>query len=175
VRELEREDKSAVGRRLIDVPGYTFRVWVTNRTEDAATLWRDYNGRATIEQRIEELKNDMHADGFCTRKFFATEAAMLSAIFAYNLLAVYQAQVTPQSGWRQPSTLRAAVFVCGAVLGRIGRKIVLRLSKVGGGLAKHKALIDRACKPPEPIAPLLIRQRPPAPDWDIVAPSGCTI
>jgi hypothetical protein len=87
VRELEREDKSAVGRRLIDVPGYTFRVWVTNRTEDAAMLWRDYNGRATIEQRIEELKNDMHADGFCTRKFFATEAAMLSTIFAYNLLA----------------------------------------------------------------------------------------
>ena len=41
---------------------------MTNRTEDAATLWRDYNGRATIEQRIEELKNDMHADGFCTRK-----------------------------------------------------------------------------------------------------------
>ncbi len=38
VRELEREDESAVGRRLIDVPGYTFRVWVTNRTEDAATF-----------------------------------------------------------------------------------------------------------------------------------------
>jgi hypothetical protein len=124
VRELEREDKSAVGRRLIDVPGYTFRVWVTNRT--------DYNGRAAIEQRIEELKNDRHADGFCTRKFFGTEAAMLSAIFAYNLLAVYQAQVTPQSGWRQPSTLRAAVFICGAVLGRIGRKIVFRLVQNGG-------------------------------------------
>ena len=51
VRELEREDKSAVGRRLIDVPGHTFRVWVTNRTEDAATLWRDYNGRATSASR----------------------------------------------------------------------------------------------------------------------------
>ena len=175
VRELEREDKSAVGRRLIDVPGYTFRVWVTNRAEDAATLWRDYNGRATIEQRIEELKNDMHADGFCTRKFFATEAAMLSAIFAYNLLAVYQAQVTPQSGWRRPSTLRAAVFVCGAVLGRIGRKAVLRLSQSGGGLLRHKPLIHKACAPQEPIAPLLTRDRPPPPDWDIVAPGGCMI
>lgn len=37
-----------MGHRLIEVPGYTFRVWVTNRTEDAAMLWRDYNGRATI-------------------------------------------------------------------------------------------------------------------------------
>ena len=100
---------------------------------------------------------------------------MLSVICAYNLLAVYQAYVTPQSGWRQPSTMRTAVFVCGAVLGRIGRKIVLRLSQTGGGLAKHKALIDKACEPPEPIAPLLVRQRPPAPDWDTVAPGGCAI
>ncbi len=82
---FEREDKSAVGRRLIDVPGYTLRVWVTNRAEDATPLWRDYNGRATIAQRIKELKNDMHADRFCTRKFFAAEAAMLSA-----MLAMYQ-------------------------------------------------------------------------------------
>jgi hypothetical protein len=27
-----REGKAAVGRRLIDVPGYTFRIWVTNRS-----------------------------------------------------------------------------------------------------------------------------------------------
>lgn len=175
VREQVRGGKAAVGRMLIDVPGYTFRIWVTSRTEDPATIWRDYNGRATVEQRIEELKNDVHASGFCTRKFFATEAAMLAAIFAYNLLAMYQAQVTPQSGYRQPSTLRAAVFVCGAVLGRIARKLVLRLSQNGGGLTKHKALIDKARKAVGAIAPLLTRARPPTPDWDIVAPGGCMI
>ena len=43
---------AAVGRKLIDVPGYTFRVWVTNRSEGAVELWRDYNGRACVEQRI---------------------------------------------------------------------------------------------------------------------------
>jgi hypothetical protein len=100
---------------------------------------------------------------------------MLSVIFAYNLLAVYQSQVTPQSGWRQPSTLRTAVFVCGAVLGRIGRKIVLRLSQTGGRLAKQKDLIDKACEPRGPIAPLLARDRPTAPDWDIVASGECMI
>jgi hypothetical protein len=31
VRERVREDKEAVGRRLLEVPGYTFRLWVTNR------------------------------------------------------------------------------------------------------------------------------------------------
>jgi hypothetical protein len=99
---------------------------------------------------------------------------MLSAIFAYNLLAVYQAQVTPQSGWTQPSTLCAAVFVCGAVLGRIGRKNVLRVSQTRGGLVKHQALIDKACEPPGSIAPLLARDRP-TPDWDTVAPGGGAI
>lgn len=100
---------------------------------------------------------------------------MLCAIFAYNLLAMYQAQATPQSGWRQPSTLRAAVFVCGAVLGRIGRKPVLRLSQTGGGLLRHQPLIHKACAPKEPIAPLLTRDRPPTPDWDTMAPGGCMI
>ncbi len=49
------------------MPGYTYRVWVTSRTESAVEIWRDYNGRATVEQRIEEMKNDLHADGFCTK------------------------------------------------------------------------------------------------------------
>jgi hypothetical protein len=46
------------------------------------TLWRDYNQRACSEQRIEELKNDLAADGFCMRQFYATEAAFLSVLFA---------------------------------------------------------------------------------------------
>ena len=100
---------------------------------------------------------------------------MLAAIFAYNLLAVYQAQVTAQSGYRQPSTLRAAVFVCGAVLGRMGRKIVLRLSQAGGGLEKHKALIQKACQAKNTIARLLVRARRQIPDWDIVAHGGAGI
>lgn len=175
VREQVREGKAAVGRTLIDVPGYTFRIWVTNRTEDPASLWRDYNGRATVEQRIEELKNDVHAGGFCTAKFFATEAAMLAAIFAYNLLAVYQAQVTPRSGYRKPSTLRAAVFVCGALLGRVGHKLVLRLSQSGGGLARHEPLIRKAREAAAAIATLLPGTGPPVHDWDVMAPGGSGI
>ena len=61
VRERIRETKAAVGRLLIDVPGYTFRVWVTNRSQGVLELWRDYNGRACVEQRIEELKRELAA------------------------------------------------------------------------------------------------------------------
>ena len=74
--------------RLLDVPGYTFRIWVTNRTEPPEEFCRDYNQRATIEQRIEELKNDLHVGVFCAKAFDTTEAAFLNTIIAYNLLAV---------------------------------------------------------------------------------------
>ena len=142
VRERVREDKSAVGRLLLEVPGYTFRLWVTNRAESPVELWRDYNGRATVEQRIEELKNDLAADGFCLQSFFATESAFLAVIFTFNLLSLYQHQATPTQPYRQPGTLRVSVFLCGAVLGVLGRELVVRLSAAWGGLAKHKPLLQ---------------------------------
>jgi len=142
VRERVRENKAAVGRKLIDVPGYTFRVWVTNRSESALELWRDYNPRACVEQRIEELKHDLAADGFCLQPFFATESAFLAVLCTFNLLRLYQHQTTPSQPYRQPGTLRVGVFLCGAVLGVMGRQTVMKLSAAWGGLRKHKPLVD---------------------------------
>jgi hypothetical protein len=144
LRERVREGRDAVGRKLIEVPGYTFRIWVTNRSEGARALWRDYNGRATVEQRIEELKNDLAADGFCLRSFFATESAFLAVLFTFNLLSLYQHQTTPTQRYRQPGTLRTAVFLAGAVSGKLGRDRVLKLSAAWGGSAKHKPLVEAA-------------------------------
>lgn len=158
LRERVREGKDAVGRRLLDVPGYTFRVWVTNRSEGALELWRDDNGRATVEQRIEELKHDLAADGFCLQPFLATESAFLAVLFTFNLLSLYQHQTTPGQPYRQPGTLRTAVFLAGAVLGKMGREVVLKLSAAWGGLAKHKPLVDTAlnwfkCASPKLVPP----------------------
>lgn len=167
VRERVREDKEAVGRKLLDVPGYTFRLWVTNRTEPTLDLWRDYNGRATVEQRIEELKNDLAADDFCTQNFWATEAAFLAVLFTFNLLSLYPHTSTPQGGYRQPATLRTAVFLCGAILGRAGRQTVVHLSACWGGLDKHKPLLAAVLSWKKPIAPKLI------PSKDQAAPTAC--
>ena len=160
LRERVREGKDAVGRKLIEVPGYTFRMWVTNRSEGALALWRDYNGRATVEQRIEELKNDLAADGFCLRSFFATESAFLAVLFTFNLLSLYQHQTTPTQRYRQPGTLRTAVFLAGAVSGKLGRDRVLKLSTAWGGLAKHKPLVEAALSWLKSASPKLV----PPPD-----------
>jgi hypothetical protein len=143
-----------VGRKPIDVPGYTYRVWVTNRLAPLLEIWRDYNARATIEQRIEEMKNDLHAVGFCKKAFYATESVFLAVLLSYNWLSLYQAQVTRQCGYRKPSTMRAVVLVGGAILGRKGRDVMVRFFESWGGLKKHIKLIEAALKHEKIIVPL---------------------
>lgn len=100
---------------------------MTNRAEEPLALWRDYNSRATVEQRIEELKNDLAADDFCMRPFFATGSAFVAVLTSFNLLSLHQRQIAPRARYRQPATLRAGVFLCGAVLGGSGHRAVLHL------------------------------------------------
>lgn len=152
VRERVREKRGSVGRKLIDVPGYTFRIFVTSCTAKPLDIWREYNRRADMENRIEELKNDLGADGFCLKHFFATEAAFRTILLLFNLLAEFQ-RAAGLSGYQQPATLRAQVLTCGAILGRAGRRIVLHLSKSWGGLADRIPLLDSILNWQIPISP----------------------
>lgn len=150
------QDETAVGHRLLDVPGYTFRVWVTDRSGPALELWREYNGRATIEQRIQELKSDLAAGGFCLQAFFGTEAAFLATLFTFNLLSLYQHMTAPEQPYRPPATLRAQVFLAGGILGRVGKRLVLKLSQAWGGVAKHKPLLEAVLQWPNLASPKLL-------------------
>jgi hypothetical protein len=127
---------------LFEVPGYTFRIFVTNLADPPEEIWRDYNQRACVEQRIEELKSDLAADDFCLKEFFATEAAFLSILMLFNLLGEFQ-RATGMTGYRQPASLRVQVFLCGAILGRAGHRTVLHLSAAWGGLEKRNFLLDK--------------------------------
>src|SRR5690606_3891921 len=117
------------GRKLIEVPGYTYRLFVTNRDEAPELVWRDYNQRATLEQRIDELKNDLGADDFCSREFYATEAAFRSVLMLFNLLSLWQSAARPGQTYRRPASLRTEVFLCGAIAGTDGRTPVIKLSR----------------------------------------------
>jgi len=142
VREEIQERKPSRGRKLFEVPGYTFRVFVTSLPDAPEEIWRDYNQRACVEQRIEELKSDLAADDFCLKEFFATEAAFLSILMLFNLLGEFQ-RATGMTGYRQPASLRVQVFLCGAILGRAGHRTVLHLSAAWGGLEKRNVLFDK--------------------------------
>jgi len=153
VRELLRE-KPSLGRRLLSVPGYTFRLFTTSLPITAEEVWRDYNQRSDMEKRIAELKYDLAADDFCLKEFFATEAAFLAILLLFNLLSEFQ-RASGIQGYRQPATLRVQVFLCGAILGRAGRRQVIHMSSAWGGLQNRNPLFDKILSYVFPTSPKL--------------------
>jgi hypothetical protein len=59
IREQLRAKHPLLRRNLLEVPGCTFRVFVTNCALPPEEIWRDYNRRADTENRIAELKHDL--------------------------------------------------------------------------------------------------------------------
>jgi hypothetical protein len=115
---------------------------VTNLADLPEEIWCDYNQRACVEQRIEELKSDLAADDFCLQEFFATEAAFLSVLMLFNLLGEFQ-RATGMTDYLQPATLRVLVLLCGAILGRVGHRTVLHRSSAWGELKERNSLFDK--------------------------------
>jgi hypothetical protein len=155
IRERVREGRDSVGRKLIDVPGYTFRVLVTSAADPPEEIWRDYNRRADMENRIAELKHDLGADGFCLKEFFATEAAFRAVLLLFNLLSEFQ-RAAGLPGYRAPATLRTQVLTGGAILGRAGRRLVVHLSQSWGGLKSRIPLLDNILTCEFPTSPKLV-------------------
>src|SRR5579863_10497106 len=154
IREQVREGRDGVGRKLIEVPGYTFRVFVTSCADPPQEIWRGYNRRADMENRIAELKHDLGADGFCLKQFFATEAAFRAVLLLFNLLAEFQ-RAAGLPVYREPATVRTQVLTCGAILGRAGRRLVIHLSESWGGLKTRSPLLDSILNWQIPTSPKL--------------------
>ena len=85
---------------------------------------------------------------------FATEAAFLGILMLFNLLGEFQ-RASGMTGYRQPATLRAQVFLCGAILGRAGHQSVLHLSAAWGGLEQRNSLFDKILQYEFPTSPKL--------------------
>jgi hypothetical protein len=142
------------GRKLIDVPGYTFRVFVTSCAALPQEIWREYNHRADMENRIAELKHDLGTDGFCMKQFSATEAAFRAVLLLFNLLSEFQ-RAAGLPVYREPDTIRTQILTCGAILGRAGRHLVIHLSQSWGGLKTRIPLLDSILNWQIPTSPKL--------------------
>jgi Transposase DDE domain group 1 len=123
------ERPEARGRRLIDCPGYTYRVMVTSVPYAAEVVSRMYGGRADSENRIKELKEDLSLDTFCLKSFDATDAAFRMGCVLYNLLADFRETVLPRSWFeRRLRAVRDWVFLVGADLISQGRRVQIRFA-----------------------------------------------
>lgn len=132
LRQRIAERPQAGGKTLLEVPGYRFQALVTNlpRTTDAPGVWRRYNGRADIENRIKELGAQFGIKGLCCHGFWATEALHHLAIAAYNLCVLLQRRLG-QLERCELGTLRWRLFGRAAVWSRARGKPTLRLAVRG--------------------------------------------
>lgn len=117
------------GKLLIDCPGYQYQALLTSLGPQVAALdvWRDYNGRAGMENVIKELKNGFGLPGFCCQKFFATEAVLSLAVFTYNLYQLFCHHV----GLLDCATIATAryrLFQCAGILSRRANQVTLALA-----------------------------------------------
>jgi IS4 transposase len=69
---------------------YRYSALVTDMDLPAAALWRLYRGRADCENCIKELKYDFGGESFNLKNFWATEAALLTVMLAYNLMRLFR-------------------------------------------------------------------------------------
>ncbi|MDD5210617.1 MAG: IS1380 family transposase [Elusimicrobiales bacterium] len=142
IRQRDRPNDFVRGKELFDDKAYLYQGIFTDLPDAPEEVWRFYRKRAVLETRIRELKWDYGLDGFCMKKFYATEAAFRMVCFAYNLMQQFQKEL----GIRTKKTLgvvRTMVLACGAELGRDGHKMVLRLSLSGKRRERFRGYYDK--------------------------------
>jgi hypothetical protein len=97
-----------------------FKIFVTNRRDSALEIWRDYNGRATVECRIDELEktNWRLTTSACEVSLRPSQPSWRGTLWVQSL-GEFQRAVDPAlKTYKQRATLRFEVFTCGAILDR---------------------------------------------------------
>ena len=132
VRQKIAERPQAGGKTLFELEGYRFQALVTNlpRSVGALAVWRRYNGRADLENRIRELGEQFGIKRLCVENFWGTEAMHHLAIAAYNLCVLLQRRLG-QLEKCELNTLRWRLFGRAAVWSRARGKPTLRLAVRG--------------------------------------------
>lgn len=123
---------------LFTLGRYVYRAWVTNLALTPAGVWHFYEGRAAIEPRIMELRQDFALRKIPTHSFAANAIFFEIIRLAYNLVTAFQRICLPEP-WQSLTLqqLRYKLFFLPGELIRPQNRPILRLkdSKYLQGLA----------------------------------------
>jgi len=129
VRQRLIERPKAQGKLFPECHAYRYQMFVTTRPDSAPDVWRHYNKRADIENRIKEWKDDFFMRGFALKKFHATEATLWIVAMAFNLTEWFRSTVMDKTAASSRlMTIRIKNFICGGWLGFENGHLVLRLN-----------------------------------------------
>ena len=113
---------------LFSMGRYIYRAWVTNLSLTPAGIWHFYDGRAAIETRIRELREDFALRKIPTKSFAANALYLEIIRLAYNLVTAFQRSCLEES-WQSLTLqkLRYKLFLIPGELTRPQNRPVLRL------------------------------------------------
>ena len=117
IRHRLTEKTRTGGKMLLECPGYAYQALVTSLPPSRSPIevWRDYNGRAGVENVIKELVHGFGLPKLCCQSFWATEAALSLAVLTYNLSVLFMRHL----GWLEKltiGTLRFRLFSTAGIL-----------------------------------------------------------
>ena len=117
-------------KELENVKGYRHALLITNNTKDSPhTIWNYYKPRANDENVIKDLKDGYGFAAFSMHDFWATEAVLITLSLIFHNLIMYLMMfvISPKNPRKQLKTFRWSYLLIPGMLGRDGRKSVLRL------------------------------------------------
>ena len=126
-RFIEEEEAQTT---LFTMGRYLYRAWVTNLLLTPAGVWHFYDGRAAMEPRIGELREDFALRKIPTRSFAANALYLEIIRLAYNLVTAFQ-RTCLQESWQSLTLekLRYKLFLLPGELTRPQNRPVLRLKE----------------------------------------------
>jgi hypothetical protein len=148
-----RIEESEPEPTLFTLERYLYRAWISNSTLSPSGVWRFYEGRAAMEPRIRELREDFGLRRIPTRAFAANALYLEVVRLAYNLVTAFQETCLPED-WRSLTLtkLRHKLFWLPAELTRPQRRPTLRLAQVPAVRDLATKILDRVHRQ-KPLAP----------------------
>jgi hypothetical protein len=116
---------------LFNLDRYLYRAWFSNAPLSAPGVWHFYEGRAGMEPRIRELRDDFALRRIPTRAFAANALYVEVVRLAYNLVTAFQRTCLPEV-WRDLTLtkLRHKLFWLPGELTRPQNRPTLRLAQI---------------------------------------------
>jgi Transposase DDE domain group 1 len=113
---------------LFTLGRYVYRAWLTDLPLTPAGVWHFYDGRAAMERRIRELREDFALPKIPTRSFAANALYLEIIRLAYNLVTAFQ-RTCLEPNWQSFTLpkLRFNLFLLPGEITRPQNRPVLRL------------------------------------------------
>lgn len=132
---------------LFTLERYAYRAWITNLSLTPAGVWHYYDGRAGMERRIRELREDFALRKIPTHAFVANALYLEVVRLAYNLVTAFQLNCVPEIWSRLTlSKLRHKLFWLPGELTRPQHRPTLRLADIPENRTRMKNILDAVYK-----------------------------